>query len=146
MCSEKRPGKFVTSLKLLSGVSGGSVGIMYFVTAYKLDGFLSKTASREGWSTHILEAVADIAKKSSLSEAIRALAYTDFIRAVTPFFLTDVYRDRAQGLERAWITNAKELNWSYSEILKRATLREWQNDVARDRLPAVIFNSTIVDR
>jgi hypothetical protein len=144
ICSEKRPGKFVTSLKLLSGVSGGSVGIMYFVTAYKLDGFLSKTASRNG-STQILKAVADIAKKSSLSQAIRGLAYTDFIRAITPFFLTDVYRDRAQGLEKAWITNAKELNWSYSEILKRATLREWQNEVARGRLPAVIFNSTIVE-
>jgi hypothetical protein len=73
------------------------------------------------------------------------LAYTDFIRAVTPFFLTDVYRDRAEGLERAWVDNAKELNSSYSEILKRATLRGWQKDVARGELPAVIFNATIIE-
>jgi hypothetical protein len=29
-------------------------------------------------------------------------------------------------LERVWVSNAKELNSSYSEILKRATLRGWQ--------------------
>jgi hypothetical protein len=112
---------------------------MYFVTACKLEGLLSG----KGRSTSILQAVADVAKKSSLSEGIRGLAYTDFIRAVTPFFLTDVYRDRAEGLERAWVSNAKELNESYSEILKRATLRGWQKDVARGELPTVIFNATI---
>jgi hypothetical protein len=90
-------------------------------------------------STNILKAVAEVAKRSSLSEAIRGLAYTDFIRAVTPFFLTDVYRDRAEGLERAWVNNAKELNSSYAEILRRATLRGWQKDVARGELPAGDF-------
>jgi hypothetical protein len=118
---------------------------MYFVTACKLEGFFSKKCSGNGRSTSILRAVADVAKKSSLSEAIRDLAYTDFIRAVTPFFLTDVYRDRAEGLERAWVSNARELDSSYSEILKRATLRGWQKDVARGELPAVIFNATIVE-
>jgi hypothetical protein len=48
-------------------------------------------------------------------------------------------------LERAWVSNAKELNSSYSEILKRATLRGWQKDVARGELPAVIFNATIIE-
>jgi Patatin-like phospholipase len=145
ICAEKRPARFVQSLKLLSGVSGGSVGIMYFVTACKLEGSLSRKRSGNGRSTSILQAVADVAKRSSLSEAIRGLAYTDFIRAVTPFFLTDVYRDRAEGLERAWVSNAKELNSSYSEILKLATLRGWQKDVARGELPAVIFNATIIE-
>ena len=100
-CAEKRPGRFVRSLRLLSGVSGGSVGIMYFVTACKLEGFFSKKCSGNGRSTSILQAVADVAKKSSLSEAIRGLAYTDFVRVVTPFFLSDVYRDRAEALESA---------------------------------------------
>ena len=145
ICAEKRPGRFVRSLKLLSGVSGGGVGIMYFVTACKLEGFLSRKRSGNGTSNTILQGVADVAKRSSLSEAIRGLAYTDFIRAVTPFFLTDVYRDRAESLERAWVNNAKELNSSYSEILKRATLRGWQRDVAQGELPAVIFNATIVE-
>jgi hypothetical protein len=45
ICGKKRPGRFVRSLKLLSGVSGGSVGIMYFVTACKLEGFLSRKRS-----------------------------------------------------------------------------------------------------
>jgi hypothetical protein len=145
ICGEKRPGRFSQSLKLLSGVSGGSVGIMYFVTACKLVGFLSRKRSWNGSSTNILQAVADVAKESSLSEAIQGLAYTDFIRAVTPFLLTDVYRDRAEGLERAWIGNAKDLSLSYSEILRKATLRGWQKDVARGELPAVIFNATIIE-
>jgi hypothetical protein len=145
ICGKKRPGRFIQSLKLLSGVSGGSVGIMYFVTACKLEGFPSGKHSGNDRSTGILQAVADVAKRSSLSEAIRGLAYTDFIRAVTPFFLADVYRDRAEGLERAWVSNAKELNSTYSEILKKATLRGWQKDVARGELPAVIFNATIIE-
>jgi Patatin-like phospholipase len=145
ICAEKQPGRFSQSLKLLSGVSGGSVGIMYFVTACKLEGFLSRKRSWNGSSTNILQAVADVAKESSLSEAIQGLAYTDFIRAVTPFLLTDVYRDRAEGLEKAWIRNAKELSLSYSEILRKATLRGWQKDVARGELPAVIFNATIIE-
>ena len=86
-----------------------------------------------------------MAKRSSLSEAIQGLAYTDFIRAVMPFLLTDVYRDRAEGLERAWIRNAKELSLSYSEMLQKATLRGWQKDVARGELPAMIFNATIIE-
>jgi hypothetical protein len=145
ICAEKQPGRFIRSLKLLSGVSGGSVGIMYFVTACKFEGLLLRDRSGNARSTNILKAVAEVAKRSSLSEAIRGLAYTDFIRAVTPFFLTDVYRDRAEGLERAWVSNAKELNASYAEILRRATLRGWQKDVARGELPAVIFNATIIE-
>jgi len=88
ICAEKPPNRFIQSLKLLSGVSGGSVGIMYFVTACKLEGFLSRKCSRDDRSTGILQAVADVAKRSSLSEAIRGLTYTDFIRVVTPSFLT----------------------------------------------------------
>ena len=50
-----------------------------------------------------------------------------------------------QKLWRARVSNASELDSSYSEILERATLRGWQKDVARGELPAVIFNSTIVE-
>jgi hypothetical protein len=145
ICAEKQSGRFSQSLKLLSGVSGGSVGIMYFVTACKLEGFLSRKRSWNGSSTNILQAVAEVAKESSLSEAIQGLAYTDFIRAVAPFLLKDVYRDRAEGLERAWIRNAKELSLNYSEVLQKATLGGWQKDVARGELPAVIFNATIIE-
>ena len=145
MCAERRPGIFARSLKLLSGVSGGSVGIMYFVTAYQLEGFLFKKPSENGRRTSILQAVADVAKRSGLSEAIRGVAYTDFIRTVAPFCLADVYRDRGEGLESAWVRNANELSASYSNTLRRATLRGWQKDVARGALPAVIFNSTIVE-
>jgi hypothetical protein len=74
ICAEKRPGRFSQSLKLLSGVSGGSVGIMYFVTACKLEGFLTRKGSWNGRSADILQAVADVAKGSSLSEAIQGLA------------------------------------------------------------------------
>ena len=103
MCAEKRPGIFARSLKLLSGVSGGSVGIMYFVTAYQLEGFLAKRSPDNGRWTSLLQAVADVAKRSGLSEAIRGVAYTDFIRTVAPFCLADIYRNRGEGLERAWV-------------------------------------------
>jgi hypothetical protein len=101
--------------------------------------------ARVQWVALLGLAILPLLAHTSGREAIRGLAYTDFIRAVTPFFLTDVYRDRAEGLDRAWVSNAKELNASYSEILKGATLRGWQKDVARGELPAVIFNATIIE-
>jgi hypothetical protein len=100
--------------------------------------------ARVQWVALLGLAILPLLAHTSGREAIRGLAYTDFIR-VTPFFLTDVYRDRAEGLDRAWVSNAKELNASYSEILKGATLRGWQKDVARGELPAVIFNATIIE-
>jgi hypothetical protein len=93
-----------------------------------------------------LGVVADVAKRSSLAEATHGFAYEDFIRAVAPFAVRDVYGDRGQALEEAWIRNARTINRAYGDSLERATLSDWQKAAREGALPGIIFNSTVVER
>jgi Patatin-like phospholipase len=135
--------RFSQAVKLLSGVSGGSVGSMFFAASYQ-NGAIP---------AHILPSVRQAAFGSSLSEAAKGLAYGDLLRALAPFWVRDVYRDRGQALERAWMMNAgcshrhnvESAKNILSENLDQATLNGWQEDVRHGIRPAVIFNSTSVE-
>jgi Patatin-like phospholipase len=125
------PNLFENSVRAVSGVSGGSVGLMYFLAA-----------QARGISDATI--VARTAAKSSLSEVTHALAYEDLLRAFCPFLISDIYSDRGKALEKAWIENASE-NSDYATELGTATLKTWTKATAERKLPAVIFNSTIVE-
>jgi hypothetical protein len=106
---------FAPSLRLLSGVSGGSAGLMFYVNQLRNKGDMSQ----------LFEA----ASASSLDAVAWGLAYPDFLRT----FL--VYRgdeDRSAGLRRAWARHATPLHG--------ATLGGWRPD---SLTPALIFNSTV---
>jgi hypothetical protein len=130
-CNADMPGRFQDSLRAVSGVSGGSVGLMYFLAA-----------QARGISDAMVAAKA--AAESSLDAVTHALAYDDLCRAFCPFLIRDIYRDRGQALERAWVDNASESN-GYADEIKNATLNSWTQATAEGRLPAVILNSTIVE-
>jgi hypothetical protein len=142
---ERKPGTFTRSIRLLSGVSGGSVGIMFYVHAtYPLGATGSAAIARH---RRIVEA----ATASSLGQAVRGLAYSDLWRALPPFVVPNLFDDRANRLERAWIENddrqlALSNDASLNDAsLKDATLNKWQHDLADRKRPAVIFNSTVVE-
>jgi len=123
---------FRTFLRAVSGVSGGSVGLMYYLAAQT--------------SGSAAVAAAKAAAESSLSEVTDALVYDDLQRAFCPFLIHDIYRDRGKALERAWIKNGLRSGGdAYKETLKSATLKLWTEATARGDLPAVILNSTIVE-
>jgi hypothetical protein len=133
------PGAFAESVRLLSGVSGGSTGIMFYVhETYPL----SSSTSAGELHTRIFRA----AKASSLDPAVFGLAYYDLQRFLLPSLVQHIYRDRAQALETAWIENeaAQDKN-SSGRSLKDATLNGWSRDLVEHQRPAVIFNSTIVE-
>lgn len=132
-CDKKLPGRFEDSISLVSGVSGGSVGLMYYVGT-RLQGAPDATAA------------AIAARESSLSQVTKALAYDDLCRAFFPFLLQDIYQDRGKALQDAWIENAKTFGTeSYRDVLRQATLRSWGAAAVSGKIPAVIFNSTIVE-
>jgi hypothetical protein len=131
-CDDDSPSLFEKSLRAVSGVSGGSVGLMYFLAAQKR-------------SLSNIQEAAHAAAKSSLSEVTHALSYIELGRAFFPFLIRDVYRDRGSALQEAWVTNASRRQ-SYADELKEATLRTWTQATAEKKLPAIIFNSTIVER
>jgi predicted acylesterase/phospholipase RssA len=116
---------FGRSIRLISSVSGGSVGAMYFVNAYDENGLPEEPA---------LEKVVELAETSSLDDIAWGLVYPDLRRTIFPFFW-DKYIDRGQALERA-LTRDSRLSQGLSH---------WQAGVRAGWRPAVVFNATIAD-
>jgi hypothetical protein len=134
------PGLFARSIRLLSGVSGGSVGIMFYVHAtYPVDRVTNSPADRR-------QRIVNEAMDSSLDPAVFALTYYDLRRFLFPYFEVATYRDRAQALEEAWASNAeKEFPSTSIPRLNLITLGSWSGDVMSQKRPAVIFNSTVAE-
>jgi Patatin-like phospholipase len=111
---------FGRSIRMISSVSGGGVGAMYFVNQYE-DGRLPLD----------LQPVLKQAEASSLDDVAWGVAYPDLLHVFLPVFRID----RGQALEWAW-TRAGGV---------AAVLGRWRQDVWEARRPAIIFNGTLVD-
>jgi Patatin-like phospholipase len=125
------PRIFGESVRLISAVSGGSVGAMYFVSQYDANGggLPSDPATLE-------DAVAR-AEASSLDDIAWGLVYPDFLRVFVPVFR---HLDRGEALEAALsreLPNRKHHLWS--------PLAEWREGVLEGWRPAVVFNATVVE-
>ena len=112
--------RFERSIRLVSSVSGGSIGAMYFVNQY-----------RDGGLQTGFEAAVDQAEASSLDDVAWGAAYPDLLRIVLPVF----HVDRGQALEWAWTRDGGVA----------ANLAQWRDDVYAWNRPGIIFNATIVD-
>lgn len=124
---------FAGSISLVSGVSGGSVGLMYYIGTR----FEDKPSA---------QAAVIASRESSLSEVTSALAYDDLWRAFLPFLLQHKYKDRGLALQEAWLNNASTFGSpSYGATLTNATLSTWGQAAISGKIPAVILNSTIVE-
>jgi len=133
-------GTFAKSIRLFSGVSGGSVGIMYYAHAtYPVNSSLPDPIERR-------KSIVQAAEDSSLDPAVFGLAYYDLWRLFWPFEWPKIGRDRAWELEDAWVRNGKRAFAStHSKSLSGATLFAWRRDAATGVRPAVIFNATTVE-
>jgi Patatin-like phospholipase len=126
-------GPFQNSLRAVSGVSGGSVGLMYYLACQASDTPVALAAKA--------------AMESSLGEVTHAIAYDDLFRAFLPFCVKNVYRDRGKALVDAWVSNGLNAGGhNYEKMLKEATLNKWIKATAEGKLPAIILNSTIVEK
>ena len=114
--------RFGDSLVLLSTVSGGGLGALYFVDAYR-DG-------RPPEGRVELERLRDQAARSSLSATAWGIVYRDIWQGL---HILDESRDRGWALEQSWIRRMQD---------KEATLRKWADDAGLGRRPVQIFNTT----
>jgi hypothetical protein len=114
----KLPG-FAERVRLVSSVSGGSVGSLYWLQTR----FEGKARPED---------VMKAATRSSLDSVAWGLLYADFIRLLLPI-LPDSF-DRGWALERAW-----ERDWNFPPDLS-----EWRKKVRTGEMPAVLFNTTVV--
>jgi hypothetical protein len=117
------PGDFARRIRVISAVSGGSVGTMYFVDAFEHGTVDAGTVKARVFGP---------ATASSLDDIAWGLVYPDFLRLFVPFAS---WSDRGEAAELAWgrFGRVKEL------------LSTWRPDTRAGRRPAVIFNATAAE-
>jgi hypothetical protein len=117
---------FHRTVGLISGVSGGSVGTTYFVSALRAD---------RPPTDADLEGARHAATRASLSDAAWGFTYPDLWRALLPIFRFE--KDRAWAMEQAW-----RRNFPPDQV---PTLGHWIAGVRQGWMPAVSLNATLVE-
>lgn len=118
---------FPKSARLISAVSGGAVGTMYFVAAAPEHGALT---------ARTLNTVASLSRRGSLNEAAWGIAYPDLFRVFFPIppgwrFV----KDRGWALQTAWERGLTVV----------PGMSDWVAGVNAGWRPAVSFNSVAVE-
>jgi hypothetical protein len=129
---------FTRSIRLLSAVSGGSVGAMYFLDAWqRAPAQALPDKECQPWAGPLPPAgsLCDRAMGSSLEATVWGLVFPDLLRLVVPFLVrkTD---DRGARIEEAWRQRLRQ---------PETRLDDWIDRVQQGDLPVPVFNSTIVE-
>ncbi|HEU0178397.1 MAG TPA: hypothetical protein VFV58_29385, partial [Blastocatellia bacterium] len=125
---------FARSIRVISAVSGGSVGTMYFANAY------GKYGAKAGElpDNNALGQIVKLAERSSLDGVAWGLVYSDFLRTAAPFL------SRVSFFRRTDRARALEFEWQRGVDLT-ARLGQWKLDTVEGKRPGVVFNATMVD-
>jgi hypothetical protein len=147
---------FEQAFVAISGVSGGSVGAMYVVDAYR-GGRVPLAGTVEE------ESMVKAAEASSLDDVALGAAYRDLPFTIFPFLkgvslwpphLLDgpgLVLDRGTSLEDAWkrtgAPDEKEAGAGGGQTpsIRHATLDDWRRALRHRERPAVIFNATVAE-
>lgn len=147
--NQARP--FDQELRLISAVSGGAVGAMYFAGAYSYTGEpRGRVVVRDRAR---LDEIVTLAEESSLDQVTWGLTYPDLLWGLFPYLkgigcdrsgchLTNgpnLTSDRGQALEESWGRRLESL------ATCSPRMSAWRRDAAQKIRPAVIFNATIVE-
>ncbi len=122
------PRQFSRSVALLSGVSGGAVGVYYFADSFT-EGFPNAESLRRAQTQ---------AMQSSLEDVAWGVAAPDLLRALVPLRFSERWKlmDRGWALERSLLLRSND---------RYARLSDWENDLKNGMRPAVILNATLVE-
>jgi hypothetical protein len=136
--------KFTGNLRLISGVSAGSIGAMHFVQQFQngpLDAGPAGAGSGEGGEDKLQRDIVEPAKAGATGDVWWGITYPDLTRTLWPIgaFVPGTL-DRGRSLELAWC-HAMKLD---AECLK-PTMGDWQAGVMSGWRPAVAFNAMIVE-
>jgi len=122
---------YTGSIRLISSVSGGGVGAMYFSELYDEKGNVDHSR---------LPQVVAMAEASSLDDVAWGAVYPDLMSAVLPPVRL-LLGDRGQALEKAWTRSTT----AAGRRSVGGLLADWREQVWAATRPANIFNATLVD-
>ena len=137
--------EFGRAVRVISSVSGGSVGALFFVNGYNpATGVPDPDA---------LKGIVEMAEGNSLDDVARGLVYHDFIHSVFPIW--EVGDDRGAALEKSWAKNCRQVCDRFTKenpgrscpinCVMNGTLGGWAAEVRTGNRPANIFNATVVE-
>jgi hypothetical protein len=123
---------FADSIAVISAVSGGAAGTMFFVNQYggegSAPGFHAATATD-------LQHIVEQAEAPALSDIAWAIVYVDPLRVFFPYLRIS---EEQKTLDRGFVL---EQTWRNQGSIS-ATLSEWREGVGVGSRPGIIFNST----
>ncbi|MEH2071387.1 MAG: hypothetical protein V7K47_25090 [Nostoc sp.] len=126
---------FTKAIGLISSVSGGSVGSMYYLDRFNEHGFLEEEKqTKEGTTNNSFSA----ATRDSLDAVGWGLAYLDLWRFIGFPFLIRPEFDRGTAVEIDWQAELKEPRNS-------KTLASWRKQIFDGKIPIPVFNATLVE-
>lgn len=136
---ERYPRHFAQSLGLISGVSGGSVGTMFYLVHLQ--------SQRDPLDDNATAAVLRASRSSSLDAAAWGITYPDLVRNIAPpltEYLYAKYTDRGRAIELAW---NRFVTPSQSAIIGRTdvAMDDLVEPMKQHKLPVFVFNSVIVE-
>lgn len=119
---------FTRSIGAVSGVSGGSVGTMFYLAGGNWSG------TGPPFDAAARQKVNHDSTSSSLEAAAWGIAYPDLIRTFAPFLVKQNV-DRGWAIERAW----------ESRMGQSPTLADWSERIRAHEMPAPVFNATLAE-
>jgi hypothetical protein len=119
--------KFTGSIGLVSAVSGGGVGALFFLDRW------SDTQRGLEKAPDVLNSIRENATRSSLEATAEGMAGWDTVKAFIPVVKA---RDRGFKIEESWRLQLQR---------KAATLADWARQAQANRFPIVVFNATAVE-
>ena len=126
--NEETKGASNAMLRLLSGISGGSMGAACYV-----NWMANPMTARNPFAA---------ASDSSLDEVAWGLAWPDLLRFFVPFVFGWM-PDRAIALEHAWQGNSRASRDDGPQL--RGAVSDWNERSCTGTLPGLIMNSTMVE-
>lgn len=121
---------FAKSIGLISSVSGGSVGTMYYLDYFNLN---KRVPDNEDF-----EKIFRSTTQDSLDAIGWGLAYPDLWRIIGLPFLAPRQCDRGKAVETDWQSEMKDPQ-------SKTSLDTWRNQVLEGQIPIPIFNATLVE-
>jgi hypothetical protein len=119
---------FTQAIGLISSVSGGSVGTMFFVDRFGKKGFPEQQE---------LERIFNNATEDNLDAVGWGLAYPDLVRIWFPPLAGGKYNDRGYAIEEDWKINMHQ---------PEATLAQLRDKIlSKGEIPIPVFNATLVE-